>query len=196
MMAINDEGEIRELLGRPRRIAVVGASPNPARPSNGVLAFLMRQGHDVIAVNPGHAGSTIHGAPVVATLANVEPPAEIVDIFRNSEDAGAAVDEAIVHGAKAVWLQMGVINEAAAKRAEAAGLLEQVQTLELLSELPDDLLAGGERHAFRLTPLGRAVAESLPDHGRVGALRGMRRAAPGRGRATLARSAPGVWRMG
>jgi predicted CoA-binding protein len=122
MMAINDEGEIRELLGQKRRIAIVGASPNPARASNGVLAFLVGQGHDVIAVNPGHAGKTIHGAPVVATLADVEPPAELVDIFRNSEDAGAAVDEAIVHGAKAVWMQLGVINEAAAKRADAAGL--------------------------------------------------------------------------
>ena len=122
-MAINDEGEIRDLLSERRRIAVVGASPNPARPSNGVLAFLVAQGHDVIAINPGHAGSTIHGAPVVASLANVEPPAEIVDIFRKSEDAGAAVDEAIVHGAKAVWLQIGVIDDAAAKRADAAGLI-------------------------------------------------------------------------
>lgn len=122
-MAINDEGEIRALLGEPRRIAVVGASPNPARASNGVLAYLRAQGHDVIAVNPGHAGSTIHGAPVVATLADVEPPAHLVDIFRNSEDAGSAVDEAIVHGAKAVWMQMGVINNPAAARAEAAGLV-------------------------------------------------------------------------
>lgn len=121
-MAINDDAEIRELLGQPRRIAVVGASPNPARPSNGVLAFLVRQGHDVIAVNPGHAGTTIHGAPVVATLADVEPPADIVDIFRASDQAGAAVDEAIVQGAKAVWLQIGVIDDAAAKRAAAAGL--------------------------------------------------------------------------
>lgn len=121
-MAINDEGEIRELLSRPRRIAVVGASPNPARASNEVLGFLVRQGHDVIAVNPGHAGATIHGAPVVATLANVEPPAEIVDIFRNSAEAGAAVDEAIVHGAKAVWMQIGVIDHDAARRAETAGL--------------------------------------------------------------------------
>lgn len=122
-MAINDEGEIRELLGQKRRIAVVGASPNPARASNEILAFLLRQGHDVIAVNPGHAGKAIHGAPVVATLADVEPPAELVDIFRNSEDAGSAVDEAIVHGAKAVWMQLGVINDAAAKRADSAGLI-------------------------------------------------------------------------
>lgn len=122
-MAINDDSEIRALLGQPRRIAVVGASPNPARPSNGVLAFLVAQGHDVIAVNPGHAGKTIHGAPVVATLADVEPAAEIVDIFRNSADAGAAVDEAIVHGAKAVWMQIGVIDAAAAQRAVDAGLI-------------------------------------------------------------------------
>lgn len=122
-MAINDEGEIRDLLSQPRRIAVVGASPNPARASNGVLAFLIAQGHDVIAVNPGHAGKTIHGAPVVATLADVEPAAEIVDIFRNSDNAGSAVDEAIVQGAKAVWMQIGVINDAAAKRAEDAGLI-------------------------------------------------------------------------
>jgi len=122
-MAINDEGEIRDLLRSPRRIAVIGASPNPARASNEVLGFLVAQGHDVIAVNPGHAGKTIHGAPVVATLADVEPPAELVDIFRNSDDAATAVDEAIVHGAKAVWMQMGVINEAAAKRADAAGLM-------------------------------------------------------------------------
>ena len=121
-MAINDDDEIRDLLASPRRIAVIGASPNPARASNEVLAFLIGQGHDVIAVNPGHAGTTIHGAPVVATLANVEPAAEIVDIFRNSAQAGAAVDEAIVHGAKAVWMQIGVIDEAAARRAHAAGL--------------------------------------------------------------------------
>lgn len=121
-MAINDESEIRDLLDTPRRIAVIGASPDPARASNDVLAFLIGQGHDVVAVNPGHAGKTIHGAPVVASLADVEPSAEIVDIFRNSEDAGTAVDEAIVHRAKAVWMQIGVINPAAAQRAAAAGL--------------------------------------------------------------------------
>src|SRR3546814_16775042 len=110
-MAINDEGEIRELLSQPRRIAVVGASPNPARPSNGVLAFLIAQGHNVIAVNPGHAGKTIHGAPVVATLANVEPPAHNVHIFRNSEEAGPAVDEATVQCANEMGLQRGRAEE-------------------------------------------------------------------------------------
>lgn len=122
-MAINDEGEIRTLLAQPRRIAVVGASPNAARDSNRVLGFLVAQGHDVIAVNPGLAGGTIHGAPVVASLSDISPPAEIVDIFRNSEAAGAAVDDAIAHGAKAVWLQLGVINPLAAARAAAAGLV-------------------------------------------------------------------------
>ena len=123
-MAINDDAEIRELLASPRRIAVVGASPNPRRASNEVLAFLIRQGHDVIAVNPGHAGSTIHGAPVVATLANVEPPAEIVDIFRNSEAAAEIVDEALALPVKpkVIWMQLGVVDEAAASRARAAGV--------------------------------------------------------------------------
>ena len=121
-MAINDEAAIRALLGQPRRIAVVGASPNPARDSNRVLGFLVAQGHEVIAVNPGHAGGEIHGAPAVASLSDIDPPAELVDIFRNSEAASAAVDDAIAHGATAVWMQLGVINHDAAARAEAAGL--------------------------------------------------------------------------
>lgn len=122
-MVVNDDGEIRALLGAPRRIAVIGASPNPARDSHCVLGFLVAQGHDVIAVNPGHVGSTIHGAPVVASLADIDPPAELVDIFRNSEAAGEAVDAAIAHGAMAVWMQLGVVNQAAAARAAAAGLV-------------------------------------------------------------------------
>lgn len=122
-MGINVESEIRALLSQPRRIAVVGASPNPARDSNRVLAFLVAQGHDVIAVNPGHAGSSIHGAPVVASLSDINPPADLVDIFRNSDAAGEAVDDAIAHGATAVWMQLGVINHAAAARAAAAGLM-------------------------------------------------------------------------
>ena len=116
---------IAELLTQTRRIAVVGASPNPERASNRVLQFLIAQGYDVVAVNPGHAGGTIHGAPVVATLAEAKGhwgALDMVDIFRNSDDAGGVVDEAIAHGATSVWMQLGVINTGAAERAEAAGL--------------------------------------------------------------------------
>ncbi len=121
-MPIETDAEIRELLTETRRIAVVGASPNPARASNGVTRALVDHGYDVVAVNPGHAGSTIHGAPVVAALDDVDPPADMVDIFRHSDAAGGVVDDAVAHGAKSVWLQLGVIDEAAAARAEKAGL--------------------------------------------------------------------------
>lgn len=119
---VNDSDAIRALLSVRRRIAVVGASTNPARDSNRVLGFLVAQGHDVIAVNPAYAGQSIHGAPVVAALDEIDPPAEMVDIFRNSADAGDVVDAAIAHGAEAVWMQLGVINPDAAERARAAGL--------------------------------------------------------------------------
>lgn len=113
---------IRNLLSQKRRIAVVGLSPKPERASYGVARFLRDQGHDVVGVNPGHAGSSIDGIPVVAALADVSPRADIVDVFRNSEDAGGVVEEAIAHGADAVWMQLGVVNEAAAERGRAAGL--------------------------------------------------------------------------
>lgn len=122
-MPIATDDALRDLLSSIRRIAVVGASPNPSRPSNGVTRALVEHGYDVIAVNPGHVGKTIHGAPVVASLDDVSPPVDMVDIFRNSEAAGGVVDDAIEHGAKAVWMQLGVIDAAAAKRAEDAGLV-------------------------------------------------------------------------
>lgn len=121
-MPIDTDDALRDLLTSTRRIAVVGASPNASRPSNGVTRALVEHGYDVVAVNPGHVGTTIHGAPVVGSLDDVSPPADMVDIFRNSDDAGGVVDEAIAHGAKAVWMQLGVVNQAAAKRAEEAGL--------------------------------------------------------------------------
>ena len=121
-MPLERDDEIKTLLEQTTRIAMVGASPKPQRASNGVLKYLLDQGYEVIPVNPGHAGRTIHGAPVVAALADIDGAIDMVDIFRNSEDAGESVDDAISVGARAVWMQLGVVNEAAAARAEKAGL--------------------------------------------------------------------------
>jgi uncharacterized protein len=113
---------LRDILTGARTIAVVGASPRPQRPSHGVMRFLQRQGYRTIPVNPNAAGQTILGERCCASLADIAEPVDLVDIFRRSEFAGAAVDQAIGVGAKAVWLQLGVIDPDAASRAEAAGL--------------------------------------------------------------------------
>ncbi|HMS96270.1 MAG TPA: CoA-binding protein [Tabrizicola sp.] len=115
------DAEIRDILTSVKTIALVGWSPKPDRPSHGVAAYLKRRGYRVIPVNPGQAGQVALGETVVATVAEAGP-VDMVDIFRRSEEAGAVVDEAIVHGAKVVWMQLGVIDEAAAERARQAGL--------------------------------------------------------------------------
>jgi len=115
------DAEIRDLLLSTRQIAVVGASANPARPSFEVAVFLAARGYMVTPVNPGLAGQIMHGGTAVATLAEATP-LDLVDVFRRSEDAGAVVDEAIRLGARAVWLQLGVRDNAAGERARAAGL--------------------------------------------------------------------------
>jgi predicted CoA-binding protein len=117
-----DDATIRRILEDTRRIAVVGASPRPHRASHEVAGFLVGRGYDVTCVNPGIAGGTIQGRPVVGRLAEAAP-LEMVDVFRNSRHAGAVVDEAIRLGARIVWMQLGVIDEAAAARARAAGLI-------------------------------------------------------------------------
>jgi predicted CoA-binding protein len=122
---MTDDATIREILTSARTIAVVGWSPKPERASHGVAAFLARQGYRVIPVNPGQAGEAALGGVVRGSLAEVsekDGPVDMVDIFRRSEEAGAVVDEAIAIGAKAVWLQLGVVDEAAAARARAAGV--------------------------------------------------------------------------
>jgi len=121
-MPLTRDEDIRELLENARVIAMVGASDRPDRPSYGVMAFLQRHGYRVIPVNPQITGEHVHGEFVYRELSQIGEPIDIVDIFRRPIAAGEAVDEAIAAGAKAVWLQLGVINEEAAVRAEAAGL--------------------------------------------------------------------------
>ena len=113
---------LRDILTSVRTIAVVGASPRRARPSHGVMAYLQRRGYRTIPVNPFAAGGTINGETVYASLAEVPEPIDMVDVFRRPEAAGAVVDAAIGVGAKIVWMQLGVRDDAAAARAETAGL--------------------------------------------------------------------------
>ena len=120
-MPLTRDEDIRALLEETRTIAMIGASDRPERASNGVMKFLQGQGYRVIPINPSITGEHVHGEFVFRELSQIEK-VDMVDIFRNSEAAGEAVDQAIEHGAKAVWMQLGVINEEAAARAEAAGL--------------------------------------------------------------------------
>jgi predicted CoA-binding protein len=113
---------LREILTGTRTIAIVGASPRRGRPSHRVMAYLQRRGYRAIPVNPNAVGDTILCETCYASLADVPEPVDIVDIFRRSELAGAAVDDAIAIGAKFVWMQLGVRDNAAAARAEARGV--------------------------------------------------------------------------
>ena len=121
-MPLTRDEDIAELLTSARTIAVVGASDRPDRPSYGVMKFLQDRGYRVLPVNPQITGEHVLGEFVWRELAQIGVPIDIVDIFRRSEAAAEAVEQAIFVGAKAVWMQLGVINEEAAARAEAAGL--------------------------------------------------------------------------
>jgi predicted CoA-binding protein len=120
-MEINSREAINEIIKGCRTIAVVGLSSSPARASNGVAGYMRRHGYKVIPVNPNE--ERVFGDKSYPSLADVPSKIDLVDVFRRSEEAGKVVDEAIAVGAKAVWLQEGVIDHDAAERAKEAGLL-------------------------------------------------------------------------
>ena len=115
--------EIRDLLTTARTIAVVGLSPKPERDSHRVALYMQRRGYTIVPVNPGHP--EILGAPCYPRLGAIPAatPIDIVNLFRRSAEVGPHVDEAIARGARAIWMQVGIADEAAAERARAAGLL-------------------------------------------------------------------------
>ena len=118
------EGYTQDWLGKVKSIAVVGASPNAARPSFGVTRLLISRGYDVTPVNPWQAGKEILGRMTVATLADLPSPVDMIDVFRASEAIPAIADEirALPWKPKLVWLQLGISNDEAAAKLEAAGI--------------------------------------------------------------------------
>jgi uncharacterized protein len=122
-MSIDGESDatIRRILTETRRIALVGASMKPWRASHGVMRFLLDHGFDVTPVNPVLAGQSLHGQTIVRHLSDAGP-LEMVDVFRNSSHVGSLVDEAIRLDAACIWMQLGVVDQAAAARARAAGI--------------------------------------------------------------------------
>lgn len=119
-----DDNYIRAILTNTKSIAMVGASPVNVRPSYFAFKYLVERGYDMIPINPGQVGKSLIGKPFVGSLKDIGRPVDMVDIFRNSEAAAAVVDDALALPVlpKVIWMQLGVRNDAAARRAEAAGV--------------------------------------------------------------------------
>ena len=115
---------LKTILRRARRIAVVGVSMNPVRPSYYVARYLSLKGYQVVPVNPGHAGEQLFGTTVVGSLADIEGPVDMVDVFRRPEHVPPIVDEALAlfPQLQTIWLQIGVVHEGAAATAQARGV--------------------------------------------------------------------------
>ena len=120
----SDDGLIRDILARTRRIAVVGASNRRSRPSHGVTGFLISKGYEVYPVNPAYSGETIFQRPFIASLREIPVAIDIVDIVRNSQAAFSVVEEALALTPlpRVIWMQLGVQNEAAAAMAKEKGV--------------------------------------------------------------------------
>lgn len=119
-----DDAHIAGVLGRVRSIALLGASPNAARPSHGVMRFLLQKGFDVIPVNPGQAGGEILGRRAYARLSDIPHPVDMVDVFRAADALPGIYDEvlALAQRPAVVWTQLGIRDDAQAARAEAEGI--------------------------------------------------------------------------
>lgn len=156
---------IRSILAATRTIALVGASDNPARPSFFVLKYLIERGFRVFPVNPGRAGDLFAGQKVHARLADIPDPIDMVDIFRNSDAAAGVVDEALALRPlpKVIWMQLTVRNDAAAAKAEAAGVqvvmnrCPKIEYGRLSAEIGWMGVNSGVLSAKRPTLLGKGV---------------------------------------
>jgi len=120
------DDQLRKILVETKTIAMVGASNNPAKPSHGIMAQLLKAGYRVIPVNPNE--TEILGQKTVASLRDITEPVDVVDVFRKSEDTPAIADDAVAIGAKVLWMQIGVANEDAAARASMKGLAVVMDT--------------------------------------------------------------------
>lgn len=136
-MRLTTDEEIRQLLQEAQHVAVVGWSPKPDRPSHEVAAYLKAHGYTIYPVNPTAQGTPEQ--PVFANLSDIQVPIDVVDVFRRAEDVPEVVEAAIAAGAKAIWIQLGIVNEEAAQRASEAGLkvvMDRCMKIELERLLP------------------------------------------------------------
>lgn len=121
-MTRNSPEQLRRILETVRTIALVGASDKPHRPSHEVMAYMQERGYRVVPVNPRLAGKTVLGETVYADLASIPGPVDMADLFLAPNHTDSVIDAAIERGIPVIWMQIGVINEAGAHRAEHAGL--------------------------------------------------------------------------
>jgi predicted CoA-binding protein len=119
---MQSDDDLRAVLTAARRIAVLGAHPDPARPAHYVPAYLHERGYQVLPVNPAYGGRSLWGEPVRATLAELDAPLDVIDVFRRPEQLAAHLDDVRAARPRLVWLQSGIRNDTFARTLEAAGI--------------------------------------------------------------------------